>query len=126
MIHPLPNPFLEFQSVARPADRQTAGAAKPWGAAPVVTRRHNDHGDRQEVEAVVAIGQADAPVSTSDEFFPYRFGRKQQSRQEWIDAKCLRAIENAIDPLPLFLRRTPAPQSKWLDWLHELHEVASC
>lgn len=83
-------------------------------------------GVTQEVETVAAIGQADAMVSTSEDFFPYHFARKELSRQDRIDAAGLRAVEAALDPLPIFLRNRPQPQSRWLDWLHELQEVASC
>jgi hypothetical protein len=89
---------------------------------PVVTRRHDNHeldaptvGDRQEVEAVAAIGQADAMVSTSDEFFPYRFGRKPQPA---LPADVVAELEAEIaaivalvagSPAPLFLR-DPSPE----------------
>lgn len=59
---------------------------------------------------------------------PFFFGPPEFSRQALIDAECLRAVEEALEPLPIFLQRAksePRPQSGWLDWLHDLGELAS-
>jgi hypothetical protein len=59
------------------------------------------------VEAVAAIGQADAMASTSEEFFPYRFGRKPRAPK--LSAEVVRKLEIALAEIVAFVDGTPAP-----------------
>lgn len=69
----LPNPF-QFESAPTPS--RAVQLTVHVDHAAVLSIRETPQGARQEVEAAAAIGQADATASASEEFFPYRFGRK--------------------------------------------------
>lgn len=54
---------------------------------------------------------------------PFNFGQPESSRFVLDEA----AFMDALEPLPIFLQRAksePRPQSGWLDWLHDLGELA--
>lgn len=101
----LPNPFIDSLSADRipPAGHLTAHVDH----AAVLSIRETPHGACQEVETVAASEQADAAVTTSEEFFPYRFGRKPRAPK--LSADVVRKLEIALAEIVAFVDGTPAP-----------------